>query len=117
MREHLTSIRHFAAGIALVVGASATISGQASRAIPRLADGHADLQGTYDLATLTPVERPAGQPLVLTEEQAKKLERQVAERNLRADAPIDANRDAPPKGGDGSPGPYGNVGGYNNFWL
>ena len=27
---------------------------------PRLADGHPDLQGTYDLATLTPLERPAG---------------------------------------------------------
>src|SRR5262245_63877342 len=27
------------------------------------------------------------------------------------------DRDSPPKGGDGSPGPYGNVGGYNNFWL
>src|SRR4029079_4719483 len=28
-----------------------------------------------------------------------------------------ADREAPPKGGDGTPGPYGNVGGYNNFWL
>ena len=88
-----------------------------SRAIPRLADGHPDLQGTYDLATLTPVERQAGQPLVLTEEQAKKLEQQVADRSVKADAPIAADRGAPPKGGDGSPGPYGNVGGYNNFWL
>ncbi len=26
----------------------------------RLPDGHPDLQGTYDLATLTPIERPAG---------------------------------------------------------
>ena len=26
----------------------------------RMADGHPDLQGTYDLATLTPLERPAG---------------------------------------------------------
>src|SRR4029077_6867566 len=23
----------------------------------------------------------------------------------------------PRRGGDGTPGPYGNVGGYNNFWL
>jgi hypothetical protein len=85
--------------------------------IPRLADGHPDLQGTYDLGTLTPLERAAGSPLVLTEDQAKKLETQVAQRNASADAPIDANRAAPPKGGDGTPGPYGNVGGYNNFWL
>jgi hypothetical protein len=32
-------------------------------------------------------------------------------------APVAADREAPPKGGDGTPGPYGNVGGYNNFWL
>ena len=85
--------------------------------ISRMADGHPDLQGTYDLGTLTPLERAAGSPLVLTEDQAKKLETQVAQRNASANAPIDANRAAPPKGGDGTPGPYGNVGGYNNFWL
>ena len=29
----------------------------------------------------------------------------------------DPNRDAPPEGGDGSPGAAGNVGGYNSFWI
>jgi hypothetical protein len=53
----------------------------------------------------------------MTPEQSKKAEAQVAARRGALDAPIDANRAAPPKGGDGSPGPYGNVGGYNNFWL
>ena len=89
----------------------------APRAVPRMPDGQPNLQGTYDLATLTPVERRQGTPLVLTDEEAKKLEAQVANRSASLDAPIDANRTAPPKGGDGSPGPYGNVGGYNNFWL
>jgi len=89
----------------------------AARDISRMPDGHPDLQGTYDLGTLTPLERAAGTPLVLTEEQAAKLERQVSDRTIASDAPIDANRSAPPKGGDGSPGPYGNVGGYNQFWL
>jgi hypothetical protein len=37
----------------------------AAGSLPRLADGHPDLQGTYDLATLTPVERRVGIPLVL----------------------------------------------------
>jgi hypothetical protein len=97
--------------------AAAVVAGQSPRAVPRLADGHPDLQGVYDLATLTPVERRAGSPLVLTDEDAKKLEQQVADRSAKADAPIEADRAAPPKGGDGSPGPYGNVGGYNNFWL
>src|ERR1051326_6738558 len=118
-------------------------------AIKRMPDGHPDLQGTYDLGTLTPLERAPGTPLVLTDEEAAKRERQTAERNDKLAAPVDANRAAPPKGGggrrgpgrrggrrtnrpparvapprpppprggDGSPGPYGNVGGYNNFWL
>ncbi|HYM25655.1 MAG TPA: hypothetical protein VEU08_20690 [Vicinamibacterales bacterium] len=85
--------------------------------VPRLADGHPDLQGTYDLGTLTPLERPAGSPLILTDEEAARREHQAADRNDKLAAPVDANRAAPPKGGDGSPGPYGNVGGYNNFWL
>src|SRR5436190_16722364 len=49
---------------------------------PRTADGHPDLQGVYDVATLTPLERPEmfGNNLSLTNEQAKRLEGQVADR-------------------------------------
>src|SRR5262249_5246461 len=98
------------AALVFVVFAAASLAAQTSspagarspRPVPRLADGHPDLQGTYDLATLTPVERRAGQPLVLSDEDAKKLEDQVADRYAKADAPIEANRAAPPKGGDGS---------------
>jgi hypothetical protein len=89
----------------------------AAVSMPRLADGHPDLHGTYDLATLTPVERRSGLPLVLTDQEAVRLEQDVAQRTDALAAPIKADREAPPKGGDGSPGPYGNVGGYNNFWL
>src|SRR5439155_2596672 len=56
-------------------------------------------------------------PPVLTDEQAAKLEAQVAKQKDLLAGPVDGNRKAPPAGGDGSPGPYGNVGGYNNFWL
>jgi hypothetical protein len=87
------------------------------RSIPRLPDGHPDLQGMYDLATLTPVERSAGAPLIMTDEQAAKLEQQVAARKDSQAAPIKADRGAPPLGGDGSAGPAGNVGGYNSFWI
>ena len=66
---------------------------------------------------MTPVERRPGTPLVLTNEQAAALEQQVAQQNAKGYAPIAGDRAAPPSGGDGSPGPYGNVGGYNNFWL
>jgi len=116
--------------IVLAVGVRAVsvapdVAGQAAQpakkpaagGIPRMPDGHPDLQGIYDLATLTPLQRAAGSPLVLTDEQAKTLEKQVADRTAREAGPVAADRKAPPTGGDGSPGPYGNVGGYNNFWL
>jgi len=78
-----------------------------------------DLSGTYDIATLTPLTRPAkfGERLALTAEEARVIERQeaaiVAARNQKSDP----NRSAPPVGGDGSQGPAGNVGGYNSFWV
>src|SRR5262245_3045572 len=80
--------------------------------MPRTSDGHPDLQGMYDLATITPVERPAGVPAVYSREEARKLETAAAKQRAQGDQPIDGNRTAPPKGGDGSPGPAGNVGGY-----
>src|SRR5438093_9557635 len=73
----------------------------AASGIPRMADGHPDLQGTYDLGTLTPLERAAGSPLVLSDEQSNKLEAQVAQRSAGLNAAIDGDRQAPPKGGDG----------------
>src|SRR5213596_2013580 len=105
-----------------ILAVAAPLAAQTSRpaarpSLPRTPDGHPDLQGTYDLATLTPLQRTAGSPLVLTGEQAKKLEQQVADTTAREAGPVAADRNAPPTGGDGSPGPYGNVGGYNNFWL
>src|SRR5258706_11640062 len=84
---------------------------------PRMADGHPDLQGTYDVATITPVERAPGLKTVLTKEEALKLETAYAGTRERGDQPIDGNRTAPPKGGDGSRGAAGNVGGYNSGWL
>src|SRR5207248_3516229 len=66
---------------------------------------------------LTPVERRPGLPLILSDAEARKLEQEMAGRSDALAGPIAGDRAAPPKGGDGSPGPYGNVGGYNNFWL
>jgi hypothetical protein len=86
-------------------------------AAQRLPDGHPDLEGTYDLATLTPLERPAGTKAVLTPEEAAKLEKGAAALRDKANEAIKGDRTAPPKGGDGSTGPAGGVGGYNNFWL
>src|SRR5436853_7679506 len=84
---------------------------------PRTAGGHPDLQGMYDLAPITPVERPAGAPAAYSKEEARKLETAAAKQRAQGDQPIDGNRTAPPKGGDGSVGAAGNVGGYNTGWL
>ncbi len=100
----------------------------ANRTVPRTADGHPDLQGMYDVATMTPVERPNGvKNLVLTKEEAAALEIYEQQRQVKNDAPIDPNRPAPPVGGENTtPKSYlevlekfggGAVGGYNNFWL
>src|SRR4051812_43986485 len=98
--------------------AGAAVDGQIKNTpMPRLADGKPDLSGVYDLATITPLERPANMPAVMSDEEAARLEKQEAARNAALDTSIDANRAAPPKGGDGSVGAAGNVGGYNNFWL
>src|SRR5262245_28877564 len=101
----------------LAIGSLAPLGAQSARVVPRMADGQPDLQGTYDLGTITPMERQAGSPLVLTDEQAAAGEKRQAQQYSRGYAPIAGDRAAPPKGGDGTPGPYGNVGGYNNFWL
>src|SRR6185295_15114284 len=85
--------------------------------LPRTPDGHPDLQGTYDIATMTPLERAPGTPLVMTKDEAARLEQQRADRVQRLALPSKGERDAPPVGGDGSAGAAGNVGGYNNFWV
>ena len=123
MRNELLTAAAIAGAIAAVFSLPATLDGQATKAadtsksIPRTSDGKPDLTGTYDLATMTPVERAAGAPLILTDEQAAKLEQQAAKRVETLGAPIKGDRNAPPVGGDGSAGPAGNVGGYNNFWI
>jgi hypothetical protein len=104
--------------MALPFGVAAQETGRGSaEQILRMSDGHPDLQGTYDLNTLTPVERPQGMPPALTIEAAEQLEAGVAAALDVSGRPLDGDRAAPPVGGDGSRGAAGNVGGYNTFWL
>jgi hypothetical protein len=102
--------------------------GSKTAAGPRTADGVPDFTGTYDLATMTPVERPAGvKSLGLSDKEAQALEAYERARQQKNDAPLDPNRGAPPVGGERTqPKSYlefleqaggGAVGGYNNFWL
>src|SRR5262245_29330027 len=112
MRRQLLAI-----AAASVAAGSLAAAQMKNTALPRPPDGPPDLTGVYDLAMLTPLERPNGMPAVMSDEEAAKREQQVVALNQALDKPIDGNRAAPPKGGDGSVGPAGNVGGYNNFWL
>ena len=102
----------------LFLTVSATIGAQTT-ATPRTLSGHPDLSGTYDIATLTPLQRPErfGEKAFLTEEEAAALEREEFDRNLDRNQASNPNREAPPEGGDGSRGAAGNVGGYNSFWI
>lgn len=96
---------------------------------PRTADGHPDLQGIYDVATITPLERPdgLGNRLVLTKEEAAALEQYELQRDQKSAEPSRPDREAPPVGGDKTPPRSfletlfalggGPVGGYNTFWL
>ncbi len=95
--------------------------------IRRLPDGHPDLQGTYDLATMTPFERLPGDPPALTKEQAEKLEQAEIARRSKDATKLDPNRAPLPVGGDTSQGHSffeilekaggGAVGGYDRLWL
>jgi len=138
-----------AAVIAIVVTSSSTsVAAQAQKApakaaakpavarpaaakpsMPRTKDGHPDLSGVYDVATVTPVERPAeaGGRLVLTNEEAAAVAAYERQREAKDDAPISGDRGAPPVGGERVATKTwleaveqfagGGTGGYNRFWL
>ncbi len=79
--------------------------------IPRTPSGHPDLSGTYDISTLTPLERPEelGEQMALTDEEAAEIAERQRQRRATRNAPSDPNRGAPAEGG--------NVGGYNNVYI
>ena len=116
-------MRHTIATSLLLCGSFVPLSAQD---IPRTVSGHPDLSGTYDTATLTPLERPEifGDRLTLSEEEAATIAQgePIAlaaifgipeDRNIESAPPSTT----PPVGGDGSTGAAGSVGGYNTFWM
>src|SRR5262249_48738346 len=101
--------RKSAAGmaLALISVTALPMAGQVTETLgksapPRMPDGYPDLQGTYDLATMTPLERLPGYPPFLTKEKAEALVEAEAERRAKDDRPSRADRPAPPVGGDTS---------------
>jgi len=133
MRNRLIVTTSAAAlALALISLTTLPMAGQATQPAaksspPRTPDGHPDLQGTYDLSMMTPLERLPGDPPFLTKEKAQALEKTEAARRAKINQPSPADRPAPPVGGDTSaPKSFfeileraggGAVGGYNNFWL
>src|ERR1700680_4869884 len=135
MRHRLLTVAGFS-GVAIAAAwlASGSLAAQVPAAatkrgtLARTVDGRPDLQGIYNVATITPLERLTGfgGGLVLTSEQATALDKDERQRNQRSTEPSRPDREAPPVGGDKStPRSYleglfaaggGVVGGYKNFW-
>ncbi len=105
------------AGVALVSLPVAQAQDRSDWVVPRTADGRPDLQGNWTNGTMTPLERPEGQDLILSLEEVTARETGREDSIERRNAPSDPDREAPPVGGDGSTGAAGGVGGYNGFWL
>ena len=90
---------------------SPSLGSAQSEALPRTPSGRPDLSGTYDVSTLTPMERPEelGDKMMLSDEEAAEIAETQRQRRARRNAPSDPDRGAPPEGGS--------VGGYNNFYI
>jgi hypothetical protein len=118
-RVRLLSALVLAGALATVLATGASVARAADAGSASTPDGHPDLSGTYDVATLTPLTRPAkfGDKAFLTREEADKVAAEEKALMAAANRQSDPNRTAPPDGGDGSEGASGNVGGYNAFWI
>ena len=79
--------------------------------VPLTEHGVPDFQGTWSIATQTNLERSErfGSELVISEEEAIRIEARVRAGMQASNQPSDPNREAPDAGR--------NVGGYNTFWM
>lgn len=112
-------IRTTLTGLAATTIALCTVCTVCTVPAANAATARPDLSGFYDIATLTPLQRPRmyGDNLFLTKDEAERIAADTARRKAALNEASDPDRDAPPAGGDGSTGAAGNVGGYNAFWV
>ena len=99
------------AALSLLIGAAnSAVSADSAYTAPRTEFGAPDLQGIWSIATQTNLERAErfGGKLVLSEDEAQRIEAAVRAGFEASNRPSDPNRDAP----DAT-----NVGGYNTFWM
>ena len=91
-----------------VAGVVASSGSAAAQEPPRTEWGDANLQGTWDFRTITPLERPEelGDKAFLTSEEAAEREQAAVDRDIRLWEREAQRTEA-----------GGNVGGYNNFWM
>jgi len=90
----------------------------------RTPSGHPDLSGTYNVATLTPLQRPEefGDKATITAQEARDIAEYWASNLAKDSEQSDPNREAPPEGGveiyvPEFSGAAGGVGGYNAFYV
>jgi hypothetical protein len=102
------------AAFSVVLVSTPALAQTAASKVARTPDGKPDLQGFWDFATLTPLERPANlkDKAVLTEDEAKTLQKQNADRRDRAAASSEVRATARAAGGGAAA-----VGAYNDFWI
>jgi hypothetical protein len=85
-----------------------------------LSSGKPDFTGSYNAATLTPLNRPEhfGDKQFMTPEEADDIVAKTKSELAPFVRDSDPNRGAPKKGGDGRHEfGAGGVGGYNSFWI
>ncbi|MGE0621384.1 MAG: hypothetical protein AB7I04_17410 [Pseudomonadales bacterium] len=117
-----------AALLAAGCGAPGDVGAPAPPAAGSRNDALPDLSGTYDIATLTPLQRPPefGDNLFLTPEEAERIIADAAALNAERDRNRGPATEAPPVGGAPPVGlgeeflessGAGSVGGYNNAYV
>jgi hypothetical protein len=105
-RQLVTSMGSLSIVIAAALAAPASAAEQ-SGAVPRLADGHPDLQGMWDYGTITPMERPiAFGTEAFFDSDAEAVAWERNERNRLDRDRIDAEA-----------APAGTLVPYNQFWF
>ena len=95
----LVGIGMAAEGLLAPAAAQAGSGSSSDWVVPRMADGHPDLQGNWSNATLTPLQRPSGRAAVLTAEEVANIEQGRESIVIERAAATDPDREAPPAGG------------------
>ena len=96
-------------GVVAPAVAQAPASTSGDWVVPRTPDGRPDLQGNWSSATITPLQRPEGQDLVLSWDEVEAREGRASNFLERVSRPSDPDRLAPSAGGG--------VGGYNGIYI